>query len=57
MKGRTFIPFVRDEEPGVLTYAVFTRPKAPREVMVFVRYGDGKALRAHAEVKEHERAV
>ena len=55
--SRKFIFFVRDEEPGVLTYAIFTRPQAKDEVLVFVRYQDGKALRAHGEAKEHTVAV
>ena len=49
----TFVPFVRDEEPGVLTYAAFTRPKAPKEVLLVVRYQDRKAMGQHSKCKEH----
>lgn len=48
-----FVPFVRDEEPGVLTYAAFTRPKAPKEVVLVVRYRDKKAMMGHSKAKEH----
>lgn len=51
------MPFVREKEPEVLTYAAFTRPKAPKEVMMFVRYKDSKALRAHSSAPEHDAVV
>ncbi|KAK5715551.1 hypothetical protein LTR15_010196 [Elasticomyces elasticus] len=52
-----FVTWVEENEPGVLTYAIFTRPKAANEVLLFVRYVDGKALRAHAEAPEHVEVV
>lgn len=57
MSNRNFLPFVRNQEPGVLTYSTFTRPKAAREVLVFARYRDGKALETHGEAREHGVAV
>ncbi|KAK0366562.1 hypothetical protein LTR91_003321 [Friedmanniomyces endolithicus] len=54
---RDFAPWVQAEEPGVLTYAVFTRPKAPEEVMLFVRYEGTKALKMHSGAAEHEVVV
>ncbi|KJX98524.1 hypothetical protein TI39_contig407g00002 [Zymoseptoria brevis] len=54
---RDFVTFVRDEEPDVLTYAIFTRPKAEKEVMLFVRYKDMKALRTHSKCPEHDEVV
>lgn len=48
-----FVGFVREREPGVLTYAVFSRKKAPREVVLVVRYRNKEALRQHAEAREH----
>ncbi|KAK1068376.1 hypothetical protein LTR12_013739 [Friedmanniomyces endolithicus] len=52
-----FAPWVQAEEPGVLTYAVFTRPKAREEVMLFVRYEGTKALKMHSGAAEHEVVV
>jgi len=52
-----FAPWVQAEEPGVLTYAVFTRPKAKEEVMLFVRYEGTKALKGHSGAAEHEVVV
>jgi len=45
---------VRSSEPEVLTYAIFTRPKAKDEVMVFVRYANAAAMRSHDEAPEHQ---
>jgi len=50
---RDFAPWVQAEEPGVLTYAIFTRPKAREEVMLFVRYEGTKALKMHSGAAEH----
>ncbi|TKA82980.1 hypothetical protein B0A55_01559 [Friedmanniomyces simplex] len=52
-----FVPWVEANEPGVLTYAVFTRPKAGEEVLLFVRYEGTKALKAHGVAPEHEEVV
>lgn len=38
---------MKDNEPGVLTYSVMTRPKAPTEVLMFERYQDDRSLKAH----------
>ena len=51
---REFSNWVHSCEPGVLTYAIFTRPKAKDEVMIYVRYADGKAMEAHDEAPEHQ---
>lgn len=45
--------FVKDQEPDVLTYAAFTRPKAPKEVMIFVRYKNLAAFKHHSNAPEH----
>lgn len=45
---------MKTDEPDVLTYAAFTRPKAPKEVVLFVRYKDTKALKAHSIAPEHQ---
>ena len=47
---------MRAEGGVVLTYGVFVRPKAEKEVLICVRYVDGKAVRRHDEAPEH-RAV
>ncbi|KAK3619139.1 hypothetical protein LTR56_017617 [Elasticomyces elasticus] len=52
-----FVLWVEENEPGVLTYAIFTRPKAANEVLLFVRYADRKVLKAHAEAPEHVEVV
>lgn len=44
--------WVEKNEPGVLTYCMLTRPKAPNEILLFERYADGKALAAHGGTKE-----
>jgi quinol monooxygenase YgiN len=54
---RQFAPWVRENEPGVLTYAGFTRPKAPDEILLFVRYKDKKAMIGHDKAPEHQDAV
>ncbi|KAF2212237.1 hypothetical protein CERZMDRAFT_97514 [Cercospora zeae-maydis SCOH1-5] len=48
-----FVGFVREKEPGVLTYAAFTRPKAPKEILLVVRYVDRKAMMGHSQCQEH----
>ncbi|OQO12682.1 hypothetical protein B0A48_02145 [Cryoendolithus antarcticus] len=53
---REFSKWVESEEPGVLSYGVFTRPKAQSEVLVWVRYVSGKAIRRHDEAPEHRAA-
>ncbi|KAK5171807.1 uncharacterized protein LTR77_003443 [Saxophila tyrrhenica] len=52
-----FAGWVKENEPGVLTYAVFTRPKAPKEVMLFARYIDREAMDDHGEAPEHQEVV
>ncbi|KAK6414289.1 hypothetical protein LTR95_017756 [Oleoguttula sp. CCFEE 5521] len=51
---KEFSKWVEREEPGVLSYGVFTRPKAANEVLVWVRYVNGKAIRMHDEAPEHK---
>nr|OQO25056.1 hypothetical protein B0A51_07435 [Rachicladosporium sp. CCFEE 5018] len=53
---REFAKWVDREEPDVLSYGVFTRPKAANEVLVWVRYVNGKAVRSHDEAPEHRAA-
>lgn len=48
---------MREKEPFVLTYAVFTRPKAPKEIMLFVRYTDAKGMGSHSKAPEHVAVV
>ncbi|KXT07419.1 hypothetical protein AC578_478 [Pseudocercospora eumusae] len=52
-----FIPFVRAQEPEILTYALFTRPKAPNEVLLFGRCKDEKAAHAHGVTLQHTALV
>ena len=40
-----FAGWSRGSDMGVLTFALFTRKKAPREVLVYVRYRDEGAMR------------
>ncbi|KAK5136233.1 hypothetical protein LTR08_003840 [Meristemomyces frigidus] len=49
-----FAQWVRANEPGVLTYAIFTRPKAANELLLFVRYEDTTALKGHDKAPEHQ---
>jgi len=49
-----FADWVRASEPGVPTYAVFTRPKAPNEVLLWARYADSRALKSHDQAPEHQ---
>ncbi|KAF2158380.1 hypothetical protein M409DRAFT_31105 [Zasmidium cellare ATCC 36951] len=44
---RSFSEWVEREEPGCLTYCVFTRPKAPGEILLFERYADVASVEAH----------
>ncbi|CAK4034731.1 Hypothetical predicted protein [Lecanosticta acicola] len=53
----SFLPFVENKEPFVLTYAIFTRPKAPKEVLLFVRYKDSNAMKSHSKAPEHVAVV
>ncbi|KAK3058068.1 hypothetical protein LTR09_001145 [Extremus antarcticus] len=56
--GRSdFSEWVKDNEPGVLTYSIFTRPKAPAEVFLFGRYKDQKAMEDHGAAPEHQEVV
>ncbi|KXT14672.1 hypothetical protein AC579_6402 [Pseudocercospora musae] len=52
-----FVPFVRAQEPEILTYALFTRPKAPKEVLLFGRCIDEKAAHAHSVTSQHTAVV
>jgi len=52
-----FSVWVKDNEPDVLTYVAFKRPKAPKEVLLFVRYRDDKAMKAHSRAPEHVKTV
>ncbi|KAI7286931.1 hypothetical protein KC345_g915 [Hortaea werneckii] len=54
---RPFIDWVTETEPDVLTYAIFSRPKAPRQSLLIVRYKDRKALKGHLEAPEHTEVV
>ena len=54
---RQFALWVRKNEPGVLTYAGFTRPKAPKEIFLFVRYKEKNAMIGHNKAPEHQDAV
>ncbi|KAI7480287.1 hypothetical protein KC351_g7061 [Hortaea werneckii] len=54
---RPFIDWVTETEPNVLTYAIFSRPKAPRKLLLIVRYKDRKALKGHLEAPEHINVV
>lgn len=48
-----FEGWVHGSEPGVLTYAIMTRPKAPNEILIVVRYNGGKAMNSHDQAPEH----
>lgn len=52
-----FLPFVQEKEPFVLTYAIFTRPKAPKEVLLFVRYKNADGMKSHSRAPDHVAAV
>jgi len=47
-----FAAWVKENEPGVLTYCVLTRPEAPLEVLMFERYKDVASHKGHASSKE-----
>jgi quinol monooxygenase YgiN len=47
-----FAGWSRGSDSGVLTFAVFTRKKAEREVLVYVRYRDEGAMRRIEERPE-----
>ncbi|KYG45895.1 hypothetical protein M433DRAFT_154027 [Acidomyces richmondensis BFW] len=52
-----FSVWVKDNEPDVLTYVAFQRPKAPKDVLLFVRYRDDHAMKAHSAASEHVQIV
>lgn len=54
---KDFVPFVRNEEPFVLTYAVFERKKNPKELLVFVRYQDAAGMKSHSNASRHDEVV
>lgn len=54
---KNFVPYVRDEEPFVLSYAAFERKKNPKELMLFVRYMDAAGMNIHSKAPEHEQVV
>jgi quinol monooxygenase YgiN len=49
-----FAGWSRESDSGVLTFAVFTRKKAEREVLVYVRYRDEGAMRRIEERPERQ---
>ncbi len=49
--SRSYASKVKLDEPNVLTYCVLTRPKAPSEILIFERYADVEALKAHFSSK------
>jgi quinol monooxygenase YgiN len=49
-----FAGWSRGSDYGVLTFAVFTRKKAPREVLVYVRYRNEGTMRRVEERPEHQ---
>nr|OQO24185.1 hypothetical protein B0A51_07823 [Rachicladosporium sp. CCFEE 5018] len=53
---REFSKWVEREEPGVLSYGVFTRPKAPTEVLLWVRAAQ-KLMGPHLDLKKTETTV
>lgn len=50
-----FAGWSRGSDSGVLTFAIFTRKKALREVLVYVRYRDEGAMRRIEERPEHQK--
>ena len=48
----TYASWVQENEPEVLTYAVLSRKKAPLEVLMFERYANLGAIKAHGSSKE-----
>jgi quinol monooxygenase YgiN len=48
----TYAAWVKENEGEVLTYAVLSREKAPTEVLMFERYANRGAIRAHGSSKE-----
>jgi quinol monooxygenase YgiN len=47
-----YASWVKENEPEVLTYAVLSRKKAPLEVLMFERYANLGAIKAHGSSKE-----
>jgi quinol monooxygenase YgiN len=48
----TYAAWVKENEPEVLTYAVLSRGKEPKEVLMFERYKNLGAIKAHGSSKE-----
>jgi len=48
----TYAAWVKENEPEVLTYAVLSRTKEPKEVLMFERYKNLGAIKAHGSSKE-----
>lgn len=48
----TYAAWVKDNEPEVLTYAVLSRGKEPKEVLMFERYKNLGAIKSHGSSKE-----
>lgn len=49
-----FAGWCRGSDSGVLTFALFTRKKAAREVLVYVRYRDKGSMRRIEERPEYQ---
>ncbi len=49
-----FCEWVRENEPGVLTYTVMTRPESKKstEIVMYERYKDVASFKAHGGSKE-----
>ena len=54
---RPFAEWVERNEPFVLTYQAFTRPKASNEFLLFIRYKGKKGLNDHDGSVEHHGAT
>ncbi|WPG98083.1 Hypothetical protein R9X50_00086900 [Acrodontium crateriforme] len=52
-----FSEWVKANEPDVLSYILFTRTKAPKEIMLVVRYKDIKAMKGHNVAPEHQAVI
>lgn len=48
----TYAAWVKENEAEVLTYAVLSQKKAPLEVLMFERYANLGAIKAHGGSKE-----
>lgn len=49
-----FADFARKTEPGILTFAIFTRKKAEDEILVYVRYRERERMHKFEESPEHQ---